>query len=148
MQSPQADPVMRYFPFFFIVMWAFLSVLIAHIGGWSQLSEYYRTDQPFSGKIRRWQSGSMRWGTNYGNCLNIGANSEGLYLSVMFLFRTGHPPLFIPWEDISVEERTTWGIFRTIRLTFSKAPRHTTGYQPEVRRQDKDRGRRKMAEPI
>jgi hypothetical protein len=38
----------------------------------------------------------------YNNCLTIGANPTGLYLSVFFLLRFGHPNLFIPWADISV----------------------------------------------
>jgi hypothetical protein len=39
---------------------------------------------------------------SYNNCLTVGSNPEGLYLAVLFLFRVGHPPLFVPWQDISV----------------------------------------------
>jgi hypothetical protein len=37
--------------------------------------------------------------------LTVGADPSGLYLSVMFLFRIGHPPLFLPWHEVSVRRR-------------------------------------------
>lgn len=54
------------------------------------------------------QSGIMRWTTRYGNVLTIGADSRGLYLAVLFLFRSGHPPLYIPWDGIEISERRGW----------------------------------------
>ncbi len=47
----------------------------------------------------------MRWGTNYNNCLVIAADPTGLYLATVFFFRIGHPPLFIPWTEISFLSR-------------------------------------------
>ena len=47
----------------------------------------------------------MRWGANYNNCLTIGVDTAGLYLSPLFFFRIGHPPLFIPWTEISLRGR-------------------------------------------
>ena len=47
----------------------------------------------------------MRRGTNYNNVLTIGADRTGLYLSTVFFFRIGHPPLFIPWTEISLSGR-------------------------------------------
>ncbi len=47
----------------------------------------------------------MRWGANYNNCLIIGADPTGLYLSTLFFRRIGHPPLFIPWPEISLRGR-------------------------------------------
>jgi hypothetical protein len=38
----------------------------------------------------------------YRSCMTLGANARGLYLAVLPLFRIGHPPLFIPWTDVSV----------------------------------------------
>jgi hypothetical protein len=44
----------------------------------------------------------MRWLCGYRNCLTVGANSEGLYLSTLAFFPLFHPPLFIPWTEVSV----------------------------------------------
>jgi hypothetical protein len=43
----------------------------------------------------------MRWLCGYNNCLSVGANPEGLYLSTLPFFPLFHPPLFIPWTEVS-----------------------------------------------
>jgi hypothetical protein len=62
----------------------------------------------------------MRMGTSYGNCLIVGLNPDGIYLSVFFLFRIGHPPLFIPWPDVSMRERRFLFFFKQVELRFAK----------------------------
>jgi hypothetical protein len=37
---------------------------------------------------------------NYSFVLKAALSERGLHLSVLFLFRPFHPPLFIPWESI------------------------------------------------
>lgn len=58
---------------------------------------------------------------NYKNCLTIGVDLRGIYLSVLILFRFGHSPLFVPWEDVQVEALPR-GWFPRARFTFSKCP--------------------------
>jgi len=89
----------------FISFWIGISFLVAHIGGWTNLGTFYRLSGSFNGECWRFQSAGLRWKVGYNNCLTVGVNPSGLYLSVFFLFRIGHPNLFIPWADISV----TWG---------------------------------------
>jgi hypothetical protein len=60
---------------------------------------------------------------NYGGCINVGVNQNGLYLSVVFLFRLGHPPLFIPWPDISKMKKRAFFFFKQVELRFAKCPR-------------------------
>ena len=79
-----------------------LFFLVGRISGWATLATLYRLSGEFIGECWRFQSAEMRWKIGYNNCLTIGANASGLYLSVFFLFRFGHPNLFIPWPDISV----------------------------------------------
>jgi len=63
----------------------------------------------------------MRYWMGYNNCITVGAHHEGLYLAVLFLFRPGHPPLFIPWRDVSVIEKRIF--FRRVsELRFSRSP--------------------------
>lgn len=40
---------------------------------------------------------------------------------MLILFRLGHPPLFIPWDDISASEGHLL-FFRYVDLTFRRAP--------------------------
>jgi len=63
----------------------------------------------------------MRWRLHYNNILTIGADEGGLYLGVLFLFRAGHPPLYIPWREISVVERQGW-FFSYVDFHFNALP--------------------------
>ena len=83
-----------------VLFWAAVSFLISRISGWSLLARHYRMEDSFDGQRWRFQSCRMRWMTSYNNALTIGADRRGLYLSLVFLFRPGHPPLFIPWKDV------------------------------------------------
>ena len=62
----------------------------------------------------------MRWASHYGSCLNVGADGTGLKLSVAFLFRAGHPPLFIPWTEVSVANRREFLFIRRVRLALGR----------------------------
>lgn len=112
----------NYLPLLFPIGWASVGWMIAHLGGWSALAETYRMNQHFDGKVFLWRSVGMRWGMSYGNCVNVGANSEGLYLSVQFLFRVGHPALFIPWGDITVAECKVPWFRKLVTLSFRRVP--------------------------
>ena len=46
---------------------------------------FYRATAPFQGTMRRFRSGKLG-SANYGLCLTIGTNGEGLYLAVFFPF--------------------------------------------------------------
>lgn len=108
------------FPLFFIGMWIVVCFLLAIIGGWSRLAESYQAHAEFTGKKWYFQSGRLGL-TNYSSCLTIGSNYYGLYLAVFPLFRVGHPPLLIPWSDITTAEHKGW-IFSYLDFTFAKAP--------------------------
>ena len=115
------DLPIEFFPVLFVPMWVLVCLLVARIGGWSLLAEIYRSSEPFEGSKWRFQSAQMRWWMNYNNCLTVGTNSRGLYLATFLLFRPGHPPLFVPWTDVSVNRRP--GILFTYwDFRFRRAP--------------------------
>ncbi len=96
-------------------------MLISIVSGWWALSKSYRANSPFNGKRLRMRSATMRWGTNYGGCLTIGANREGLYIAIFPIFRINHPPLFIPWNDISTEKEKQFVFFNVVKFSFRKS---------------------------
>jgi hypothetical protein len=97
--------------------WAIIFTLISRVGGWATLAEQYRCEETFTGPRWSFQRGQMRWMVGYNNCLNVGADPRGLYLSILFPFRLGHPPLFIPWRDISYSsKKVLWVKFVELRL--------------------------------
>jgi hypothetical protein len=114
------DP--RYIFPFFLMVWIGAGVVVAKISGWGELSRCYRSGSPFDGRRWRFRNGRMRLAMGYNNCLAIGSSPQGLYLAVLFIFRVGHPPLFVPWQDISVKMgKTLW--WRWTEFRFRQAPR-------------------------
>ena len=89
-------------------VWIVTAFLVGQIGGWAELAQVYRTTEPFPGRKRTWQCAAMRWFMSYNNCLTVGADARGLYLSIFPLFRIGHPPLLIPWSELSAERQKRW----------------------------------------
>jgi hypothetical protein len=75
----------------------------------------------FAGKKFWLQSARFKRWTNYNNSLTVGANPQGLYLSQLIIFRFGHPPLFIPWGDITVLQREG-RLGSGYELRFSRCP--------------------------
>lgn len=118
MQFEEAFPFL--FPIFFIGIWVTVCFLLARIGGWSRLAEYYQSQVPFTGK--KWYFQSCQLGlTNYNGALTVGSNYYGLYLAVLLPFRVGHPPLLIPWSDITTAEYKGL-MFRYLDFTVARVP--------------------------
>ncbi len=87
----------------FLAAWILIANLVALMSGWSQLAARFRLQGEFPGPKWSWQSAQMRWGANYNNCLTVGADQTGLFLHPMILFRSGHPPLFVPWSETTFQ---------------------------------------------
>jgi len=51
---------------------------------------------------------------------NIGVNVDGLYIAQPFIFRIGHPQIFIPWHDINVVEDND--SYKRIEIHFKNVP--------------------------
>ena len=89
----------------FPIMWVSISVLLSHIGGWAKLAERYRAKGDEPGETYFMRSGFVG-SVNYRSCLILRVCENGLRMSVLFPFRIGHPPLFIPWDQFhSVTEK-------------------------------------------
>lgn len=139
-------------------IWILVSFIISRVGGWSLLARVYLAQaDTLDGDSWRFQSIQMRWGTNYGNCVTVRADPLGLGLSVLFLLRLGHPPLLIPWPDITMVTVKkfrffpSWIEFRfrlepsiPIRINnklFSKILNSSDKYYPDFRRISPSRDR-------
>jgi hypothetical protein len=47
----------------------------------------------------------------------MGVNPQGFFLSLSIPFLPGHPPLFIPWDEITLHrKRLLWTRFVELRL--------------------------------
>jgi hypothetical protein len=90
----------------FACFWTLIIHLISLASGWKTLSTRFRIQQPYSGPCWKWQSASMRMFASYSGCLIVGADQMGLFLDIMVLFRPGHPALFIPWNEVTVLDKS------------------------------------------
>jgi hypothetical protein len=87
---------------FFAGMWIGVCILLARLGGWRRLAQRYPAQQQANGKRFRMQSAKVG-PVSYNGCLNFCAAQQGLQISVIFIFKPGHPPVFIPWDEIRVK---------------------------------------------
>jgi len=108
------------FPVFFVALWCMITFLISQVSGWAALARRFRLTSPFTGQTWAWKRARMRWGTNYNNCLTIGSDPMGLYLSMMFPFRLAHPPLLLPWQEVSVRRRRSILFFKYVELSLGR----------------------------
>jgi hypothetical protein len=108
------------FPPLFAGMWMLVCFVLSITGGWHVLAARYATKVSFSGERFHFRSARVG-GVNYGGCLTFGSGPAGLYLAILFPFRIGHPPLAIPWSDVSAREARRW-LFHEVELYFANAP--------------------------
>lgn len=94
------------FPLVFGLFFSGVTFLVSLLGGWGRLAGRYRA--PPGGMASVQTCSGFMGVARYSGVLRVGVAPEGLHLSVMVLFRAGHPPLVIPWQDIHDVEATSF----------------------------------------
>jgi len=87
----------------FVVTWTFACAMLSIVGGWHRLAVRFPASSAIDGEIYRFASMSLVSGhypVRYNNSLFVTVGRPGLALSVFFLLRVMHPPLFIPWSAV------------------------------------------------
>jgi hypothetical protein len=99
---PQSELDFRWVLVILVGAWVAISFFLAG-GGWSALAAEYRSDAPRLGKPLRCSMvmGQWPWSAYYRGIVHVRLGSNGMTLSVSPFLRLFHPPLFIPWNDIS-----------------------------------------------
>lgn len=100
---------------------ALVCFLISVFSGWHSLSSrFWAQSEPYGETYSAgpyFYTVHMRYWVHYNNVVSITAATDALYLSVMFSFRVGHPPLRIPWNEIRLSRtRRLW--WRYVVLTL------------------------------
>lgn len=94
----------------FLAFWFVMMFVVAVMSGWRVLVEKYGLPEGQSmpeGMQYKWRSAAL-WGrfpTNYNSCLVFTTTLEGLGIAPVWIFSAGHPAMFIPWGDITLEEK-------------------------------------------
>jgi hypothetical protein len=119
MQTTNSTP--QWIPFIPVIAWIAISLFLSLVGGWQALAQKYRAPERIHGERFWLKSAGMRWGVGYRSALNFGVDVQGLFVSIVPIFRIGHPPLFIPWSDISFTRQRQW-LLDGVRISFRKNP--------------------------
>ncbi len=100
----------------FALFWMAIVTLLGNMSGWKAM--HARFGLPPGVVAPRGALVSGRVGVvNYNNVLRVASDRFGVYLSVLSLFRSGHPALFIPWNETHTMERKDF--LWTKRLRFA-----------------------------
>ena len=100
------------FPLLFVAMWALIGSLLGFLSGWQALARTFpagplpRIDMPTAGGL--FSTVYMDCWVRYAGVIKATSAPQGLYLSVPFFFRLGHPTLLIPWDQIRVSRTKKW----------------------------------------
>jgi hypothetical protein len=94
---------------------------LVSFSGWRGLSHVYRAAHP-CGDVMSSGWGAVQVGSvRYRNTVHVGADAQALCLEVSVLFRVGHPPLRIPWEDVTILRGGAL-LWRHLELRFRRSP--------------------------
>jgi hypothetical protein len=92
------------FPVLLVAAWAPLSIAISYVSGWHLLSKRFQAQAEPYGDTRRAGPFSygvqLRFRVNYSGVIRMITAYDALYVSAVFPFRFGHPPLCIPWDEV------------------------------------------------
>ncbi len=110
----------------FVAFWCAVCLTLSIASGWRTLAQFYRASRPFTGQRLHLRTASFG-SVGYNGCITLGANAEGLFVSVLLPFRLGHPPLFIRWSEIENVGQSRQLFVSVVRLRFKRAPNVTFG---------------------
>jgi hypothetical protein len=115
-----------WFPVLFVALWIIVCLFIGFVSGWSSLTQRFKSDTALYGEIKTagplFYSVYMRFWSHYSGVVRLAAAEDALYLSILILFRAGHPPLRVPWNEIKFD-RTQFLLRRLVVLTLGNEER-------------------------
>jgi hypothetical protein len=116
-----------------LAVWAAILPFAAWFGGWRRLAEEFAAEPGTRGRIVL-GTATMRYGAHYGGVILLDCRTVGLLLSVRRFFRLAHPPLLIPWAQVTAEPTKVLWIFPATRLELGRdAQIPLTFYNREAR---------------
>jgi hypothetical protein len=100
-----------------VVTWLSVLFLLSIFGGWRALAKRYPAGESNEGTTFSWRSGSFG-GWDYSYCLRLRSGPAGLRIAVHAPFRPSHPPLFVPWQEITATQSRRLFFFSIVTLRF------------------------------
>ncbi len=102
-----------------VLLFLLIGFVLSVVSGWQELARRYRATAPPRGT--RFGAVTGRVGpVNYNSSLTIYVSSEGLYLTILKLFRLSHPDLFIPWGAVTGRQAARTLFFDAVDLAIGQ----------------------------
>jgi hypothetical protein len=114
----------------FAFSWVVTGVAVSRMTGWHRLAQRFALQGDFPAERWRFRSATARYGSHYNNCLTIAASPMGLYMAMLWPFRIAHPPLFIPWNEITIS-RAKVLFWNVLRFQFGREDPVTFGFRED-----------------
>jgi hypothetical protein len=92
------------FPFVILALLLFISAILSTRSGWRRIATrfpYKKITDHRKYLFARMSLGSGKFPVAYGGLVIVRLSPHGLGLSVIFLIRYLHSPIFIPWSEVS-----------------------------------------------
>ncbi len=124
--------IVGFVAFVFLLQFGILR-LIAWQSGWTTLAAAYPDPPHFEGTRRRFRSLQMSW-ANYNGGVTVGTNADGLLLAVMFPLSLFHPPIFVPWSEVSATAGKGW-FTNYLDFTFEQVPTIRVRFRADLGRE-------------
>ena len=105
----------------FVALWCTVCFIISMVSGWFALARRFRKRSEPYGDLKSagpfFYTVYLRFWGHYSSVVRLTAAADALYGSVLFLFRAGHPPLRIPWNEIQFgKTRRVWRTYIVLTL--------------------------------
>lgn len=117
-------------PILFIGFWLLLCYWFSETTGWRYLAQKYPKPAGISSETMHFQSLRMQQadlpinGGGYNGVVTIGLGQDGMSLSTTLpLFRFAHPPIFVPWQDMTMQVINRGGFWPLtfVKISFAKS---------------------------
>lgn len=109
------------FPFVILALLLFISAILSTRSGWRRIAErfpYQTTTDHKKYYFARMSLGSGSFPSAYGGLVIVRLSKQGLGLSVIFLVRYLHSPIFLPWSAVSSCTREHAGRYYVTRVSI------------------------------
>lgn len=113
-------------------LWLTLCFVTSRLSAWYILAERYplRSDSYFVDNS--WTFQTARFGiVPYRSCVNFSTTRSGLIISVFSPFRFAHDPIFIPWDEFSIQSGNSL-FFPGFEIRVEKFPSYTVVVSKEI----------------
>ena len=117
MNSSSGIPL--WFPFVFVIVWLFVTGLLAFASGWRFLAAHHRANGTTIGRTFYFVSASIgdSWfPVRYRNCLTFAVSEQGFFVEPILILRFLSPRLFIPWSAVEIVDIASYWFVASFRV--------------------------------